>query len=195
LGSAKAGDPRAYEYYLRGVDLYASSNFQDSIKMLETSAQMDSTSALTWAMLGRAYTTDASFHFGGSEAYQKALAAYEKALVLDPAQIACRVYMANLFTDTGRAEPAVPKSPKPILFSATKRSRSACCVAAWKTGSSATPISRVIRCSTRFVPIRNFPNCYTTPATATKSSSTSSRGLVRRTAETGSPQFSAFSGG
>jgi DNA-binding winged helix-turn-helix (wHTH) protein/TolB-like protein len=108
LGASTASDPRAYEYYLRGVDLYASGNFLYSIAMLESSARLDSRSAMTWAMLGRAYTTNASLQFGGSEGYRQAQAAYEKALALEPAQIACRVYLANLFTDTGRVESAVP---------------------------------------------------------------------------------------
>jgi DNA-binding winged helix-turn-helix (wHTH) protein/TolB-like protein len=108
LAGAKGSDPRAYEYYLRGVDLYASGNFKEAIKMLETSAQLDSRSAQTWAMVGRAYTTNASVQFGGSEAYRKAQEAYEKSLALDPAQIVSRVYMANLLTDTGRPERAVP---------------------------------------------------------------------------------------
>jgi tetratricopeptide (TPR) repeat protein len=59
-------------------------------------------------MLGRAYTTEASLHFGGSRDYGKALAAYRTALRLDPTQIEPRVYMANLFTDTGLVADAVP---------------------------------------------------------------------------------------
>src|SRR5262249_3992416 len=49
----------------------------------------------------------ASFQLGGREQYQRAQAAYEKALLLQPTQIETRVYMANLFTDTGRVEQAV----------------------------------------------------------------------------------------
>lgn len=108
LGADKPRNSRAYEYYLRGVDLYSSSNFQDAILMLQDSARLDPRSARTWAMLGRAETTNASLHFGGSAGYAKALEAYEKALALDPTQLAARVYMANLFTDTGHAERAVP---------------------------------------------------------------------------------------
>ncbi len=98
----------AYEYYLRGVDLYSTNNFSAAIDMLEKSASIDPTYALTWAHLGRAFTTNASLQFGGREQYRKAQAAYEKALALDPALIQPRIYMANLFTDTGRVEAAVP---------------------------------------------------------------------------------------
>ena len=56
----------AYEYYLRGVDLYAVSNFSGAIAMLEKSAALDANYAPTWAYLGRAYTTNGSLHFGCS---------------------------------------------------------------------------------------------------------------------------------
>jgi DNA-binding winged helix-turn-helix (wHTH) protein/TolB-like protein len=101
-------NPRAYEYYLRGVDLYAQSDFVMAIKMLEASAAIDGEYALTWAHLGRAYSADASFRFGGLERYRKAQAAFERALSLEPQQIETEIYMANLLTDTGRVEEAVP---------------------------------------------------------------------------------------
>jgi DNA-binding winged helix-turn-helix (wHTH) protein/TolB-like protein/thioredoxin-like negative regulator of GroEL len=104
----KAVDPVAYEYYLRGVDLYSRSDYPTAIKMLEKSAQIAPDYPLTWAELGKAYTSYASFQFGGGEYYQKAQAAFERALSLQPAQIEAQVYMANLLTDTGRVEQAVP---------------------------------------------------------------------------------------
>jgi tetratricopeptide (TPR) repeat protein len=79
-----------------------------AIKMLEASIQIDPNYALTWAQLGRTYTASASFRFGGQDHYQKAQAAFEKALSLRPLQIETRVYMANFLTDTGKVEEAVP---------------------------------------------------------------------------------------
>jgi TolB-like protein len=108
LTTNAAISPVAYEYYLHGVDLYGRGDFPTSIKMLEKSAEVNPNYALTWAHIGRAYTAEASFKFGGREQYQKAQAAYEKALALEPAQIETRIYMANLLTDTGRVEQAVP---------------------------------------------------------------------------------------
>ena len=108
LKPEKPIDPLAYEYYLRGVDLYARSDFPMAIKMLEKSAEMDPNYGLTWAYLGRSYNANASFQFGGREYYRKAQAAFERALLLQPAQIEAHIYMANLFTDTGRVERAVP---------------------------------------------------------------------------------------
>jgi DNA-binding winged helix-turn-helix (wHTH) protein/TolB-like protein len=101
-------EPLAYEYYLRGVDLYSRSQFPTAVKMLEKSAELDPNHALTWAYLGRSYNANASFEFGGREDYSKAQGAFERALSLQPTQIEANVYMANWFTDTGRVEQAVP---------------------------------------------------------------------------------------
>lgn len=104
----EAVNPLAYEYYLRGIDLYSKSDFPMAIKMLEKSAELAPNYALTWANLGRSYTANASFQFGGGEQYRKAQTAFEGALSLQPDQIDARIYMANMFTDTGRVEMSVP---------------------------------------------------------------------------------------
>ena len=101
-------DQSAYEMYLRGVDLYAMNDFLSAIHILEESVRMEPGYALSWAHLGRAYATNASLEFGGRQQYAQAQAAYQKALVLNPALIEPRIWMANLFTDTGRVEQSVP---------------------------------------------------------------------------------------
>jgi DNA-binding winged helix-turn-helix (wHTH) protein/TolB-like protein len=101
-------NPLAYEYYLRGVDLYSRAEFGRAIEMFEASAGVDPNYASNWAHLGRAYTADASFGLGGRDRYLKAQAAFERALSLQPAQIEAKIYIANLLTDTGRVEQAVP---------------------------------------------------------------------------------------
>ena len=98
----------AYEYYLRGIDLYSLNEFSAAIEMLQKSTAVEPSYAPSWAHLGRAYTTNASLQFGGREDYGKAQAAYEKAIALNPALVEPRIYMANLLTDTGRVEQAVP---------------------------------------------------------------------------------------
>ena len=110
-GNLKSDRPigrEAYEDYLRGVDLYAMNDFAGAIRLLEKSAAADPNYALTWAHLGQAYTTNGSLQFGGRDQYRKAQQAYEKALALNPTLIEARVYMANLFTDTGRVEESMP---------------------------------------------------------------------------------------
>ena len=98
----------AYEDYLRGIDLYSLNEFPSAIQVLERATALQPNYAPAWAQLGRAYTTNASLEFGGQEDYEKAQAAYEKAIALDPALAEPRIYMANLLTDTGRVEQAVP---------------------------------------------------------------------------------------
>jgi DNA-binding winged helix-turn-helix (wHTH) protein/TolB-like protein len=100
--------PLAYEYYLRGVDLYSKGDAPLAVKMLEKSTQLAPHFALAWANLGKAYSANASFQFGGAEYYRKAEEAFERALSLQPDEIITRIYMANLLTDTGRVEKAVP---------------------------------------------------------------------------------------
>ena len=106
-----AGNPvnaQAYQYYLRGIDFYSLNDFPASIAMLEKSASIDPNYALAWAHLGKAYTTNATLRLGGREQYDKAQAAYEKALALNPDLVEPHIYMANMLTDTGRVEQAVP---------------------------------------------------------------------------------------
>src|SRR5262249_45825052 len=108
LKPGRSIDPLAYEYYLRGIDLYARGDYALAISMLEKSASIDPRYASTWAHLGRAYTAAASFRLGGREQYSKAQNAYEKALGLQPEEPEAKVYLANFFTDTGRPEQAIP---------------------------------------------------------------------------------------
>lgn len=108
LDLGKPANAAAYEYYLRGVDLYSKNEFSLAIEMLRRSSELDPSFAMTWSHLGRAHTANASFELAGSEEYRMALDAYRKALELQPSQIDAHVYMANLLTDTGKVESAVP---------------------------------------------------------------------------------------
>jgi DNA-binding winged helix-turn-helix (wHTH) protein/TolB-like protein/Tfp pilus assembly protein PilF len=100
--------PLAYEYYLRGVDLHEQHKFPLAIKMLEKSTEIDPGYALAWAYLGASYTSDAAFELGGREQYRRAQTAYERALAIEPSQLAAQMFLANLLVDTGRVEEAMP---------------------------------------------------------------------------------------
>jgi DNA-binding winged helix-turn-helix (wHTH) protein/TolB-like protein/Tfp pilus assembly protein PilF len=100
--------PAAYEFYLRGIDLYSRHDFPLAIQMLQKSVAIDPNYALTWAYLGASYTSDAAFEFGGREQYQKAQAAYERALKIQPEQLEAKIFLANFLIDTGKVEQAVP---------------------------------------------------------------------------------------
>jgi DNA-binding winged helix-turn-helix (wHTH) protein/TolB-like protein len=101
-------NPLAYEYYLRGLDLYGQHSFPLAIKMLEKSTEIDPNYAAAWAYLGASYNSDAAFEFGGREQYRHAQAAYEKALAIRPNLLDAEIFLANLLVDTGRVEQAVP---------------------------------------------------------------------------------------
>jgi serine/threonine protein kinase/Tfp pilus assembly protein PilF len=101
-------DARAYEYYLRGVDFYSLNDFAAAITVLEKSLAIEPNYAPAWAAYGRANSTQASLHGAGRDLYQKAQDAYERAIALNPSLVLPRIYMGNLFTDTGRVEQAIP---------------------------------------------------------------------------------------
>lgn len=101
-------DPLAYEDYLRGMDFYSLNEFAGAIAMLEKSVSIDPNYAPTWIQLGQAYSTNASLEGGGREQYHRAQAAYEKAMGLNPGLVESRIYMANMLTNTGHVEQAVP---------------------------------------------------------------------------------------
>ena len=72
--------------------------------MLEYCSQIRPNYALARAQLRRVHPATASLQFGGPQQHEKAQTAYERALALEPSQIDARIFMANLFTDTGRLE-------------------------------------------------------------------------------------------
>lgn len=104
----KPNNPNAYEKFLRGVDLYQTNRFKSALEMLEESVKISPDFALGWAHLGRAYSANASFQLAGELDYKKALSCYERALELNREQIEAHIFKANLFTDTGRADEAIP---------------------------------------------------------------------------------------
>ncbi len=108
LHEAGTENPRAYEYFLRGTDMYSRNEFLEAVPMLEKAVENDANFALAWAHLGRAYNACASFNLKGSAHYVKAQSAYEQALALNPGLIEVTVFTANMFTDTNRVEQAVP---------------------------------------------------------------------------------------
>ena len=97
-----------YEYFLQGVDQYSSNEFKSAIELLQKAVQIDPNYALAWAHLGRAYSANASFQFGGRVEYLKAESAYERALSINPDEVQATIFLANLYTDTNRVEKAVP---------------------------------------------------------------------------------------
>jgi tetratricopeptide (TPR) repeat protein len=98
----------AYEYFLRGADMYSKNEFLEAVPMLERAVELDPNFALAWAHLGRTYNACASFNLRGRAHHLKAQAAYEQALTLNPDLIEATIFMANMLTDTNRVEQTVP---------------------------------------------------------------------------------------
>src|SRR5262245_3800285 len=108
LQRGAASNLQAYECHLYGVYLYHKEDLKKAREMFEKSVSLDPTYAPSWAYLGAINTTLASIYFEGRESYGKARQAYDRALELDPSQIEARIFKANLLTDTGYVEEAVP---------------------------------------------------------------------------------------
>ena len=108
LQRGAASNLQAYEYHLNGVDLYQKDDLKKAGEKFEKSVGLDPTYAPSWAYLGAIDTTLGSIYFEGRESYDKARQAYDRALELDPTQIEARIFKANLLTDTGYVEEAVP---------------------------------------------------------------------------------------
>lgn len=104
-----ARDPVAYVYYLYGIDHYAAERFDLPIELLEKSVALDPDYPRAWDYLGSAYAVSASTRFGGRAHYEKAQAAFRKAIDLNPAQPRPHVFLADLLIETNRVEEAVPQ--------------------------------------------------------------------------------------
>jgi serine/threonine-protein kinase len=80
----EAHHPMAYEFYLRGLALGASTEeHKEAIKMLEASVGLDPTYAPAWAALAGRYL-NARGHLADKSAFDKAEAAARKALEINP---------------------------------------------------------------------------------------------------------------
>ena len=117
LQRGEANNLQAYEYHLYGVDLYHRDDLRTASKMFEKSVSLDPNYAPSWAYLGAIDDILASLFFEGRESYDKARQAYDRALELDPSQIEARVFKANLLTNTGYVEEAVPLLREVIVTS------------------------------------------------------------------------------
>jgi tetratricopeptide (TPR) repeat protein len=87
--SAEAGtrpkNEEAYDLYLRSVSLaHDGGPNKEAITMLERAVGLDSTYAPAWRALGERYYYESEFTSNGEAMFQRSIAAYERALALDP---------------------------------------------------------------------------------------------------------------
>src|ERR1700728_4704378 len=75
----------AYDLYLRSIAVpHDPTPNKDAIVMLERAVGLDPTYAPAWNALGRRYHYDSAYSNGGQPAFQRANAAFERAIALDP---------------------------------------------------------------------------------------------------------------
>ena len=104
----------AYEQYLRGRDLFARFIFRtispdDCAKAIihfESAIQLDQNFALAYDGLGAAYVNRVFKGFGGVEDFERAEAAFNKALSLDPNIVEARMLMVFVYLWRGEKQKA-----------------------------------------------------------------------------------------
>jgi TolB-like protein len=86
--ASRPKNQQAYDFYLRSVavphDLKPN---KEAIKMLEWAVGIDPTYAPAWEALGQRYYFDSHYGGGGEEMFQRANAAFERAIALDPNRV------------------------------------------------------------------------------------------------------------
>ena len=84
-GATRPKNEEAYDLYLRSIAVpHDPAPNKDAIVMLERAVGLDPSYAPAWNALGRRYHYDSAYSNGGQAAFQRANAAFERALALDP---------------------------------------------------------------------------------------------------------------
>ena len=114
IGKASTQNPAAYEQYLRGRDLFARFIFRTlspddcdgAIAHFERAIQLDPNFALAYDGLGASHVNRVFKGFGGSEDYECAEAAFNKALAIDPNIFEARMLMVFVYLWRGEKQKA-----------------------------------------------------------------------------------------
>jgi TolB-like protein/predicted Ser/Thr protein kinase len=84
-GATRPKNEEAYDLYLRSIAIpHDPAPNKDAITMLERAVGFDPSYAPAWNALGRRYHYDSAYSNGGQAAFERANAAFERALALDP---------------------------------------------------------------------------------------------------------------
>jgi TolB-like protein len=101
----------AYDLYLRTAALTSDGDRnRQALQMLERAVGLDATYAPAWNALGKRYYYDLSYADGGEPALERARAAYERALSLDPNLTEAADNLVILQVEGGELEAACLKS-------------------------------------------------------------------------------------
>jgi serine/threonine-protein kinase len=114
IAKSSTQNPVAYEQYLRGRDLFARFIFRtlsrddcdSAIGHFERAIQLDPNFALAHDGLGACYVNRVFKGFGGAEDYERAEAAFNKALTIDPNIFEARMLMVFVYLWRGEKQKA-----------------------------------------------------------------------------------------
>jgi len=100
--ASRPKNQQAYDFYLRSVavphDLKPN---KEAIKMLEWAVGIDPSYAPAWEALGQRYYFDSQYGGSGEEIFQRANAAYERAITLDPNRVMAASQLITLKVERG----------------------------------------------------------------------------------------------
>ena len=101
-GATRPKNEEAYDLYLRSISVpHDPAPNKDAIAMLERAVGLDPTYAPAWNALGYRYYYDSQYAAGGEAMFQRAKAALEKALALDPNLISAASQLTALQVERG----------------------------------------------------------------------------------------------
>ena len=113
-GKASTQNPAAYEEYLRGRDFFGRFIFRtlsaqdcaEAIQHFERAIELDPNFALAYDGLGASYVNRVFKGFGGSEDYERAEAAFSRALAIDGNIFEARMLMVFIYLWRGQKQKA-----------------------------------------------------------------------------------------
>jgi serine/threonine protein kinase/TolB-like protein len=101
-GATRPKNEEAYDLYLRSISVpHDPQPNKDAAAMLERAVGLDPTYAPAWDALGYRYYYDSQYAAGGEAMFQRAKAALEKALALDPNLISAASQLTSLQVERG----------------------------------------------------------------------------------------------
>lgn len=100
-------NPKAYNYFLKGIEQYSRSRLAESIDNLEKAVAIEPTFSVAWDKLGDSYLVSASTRFGGAEYYEKAEICYRRAISIDGNNTLPQLHLTNNLTETDRIPEAM----------------------------------------------------------------------------------------
>jgi len=114
LEQRATGNATAYEEYLRGRDRLARytyhtprpEDFEAAVEHFRRASQLDPSFALAHSGLGVCYSTRVFDKFGEVQDHERAAAAFDKALALDPQLIEARLHMVFIYLARGEKQKA-----------------------------------------------------------------------------------------